>query len=229
MSNFNGQPLPPGVQSYTQYSSVPSPPIPSSSYPPYPGIPPNHQFQLSNNQSFYQHALSSQYNVGPQNPIATGQNPKNTLNGSTPQYNTVNPSGDACQLGSNDSSNLQDNMSTGPVQNAGQASEVGRYHLLTDNNGQSADPLPPTSDNQQPHELCKKTDGFGANSGGTYQSTSSDVNVAHSGSDSAYGGGVLPCSVNKWVETPSDIERAAQDAVLREQVCRFSLESSLHT
>ncbi|KAK4741828.1 hypothetical protein SAY87_025416 [Trapa incisa] len=128
MNNSSEQPLPPGVQSYTQYSSVPSPPIPSTSYPLHAGNPPYHNFQWSNAQNFYQHSQSFQYTVNP-----------HTLNGGTPQYSTANPSEHACQLGSNDSSNLQDIKSLG----TDNPDQVGHDQQLTANKGDQVHLSPP--------------------------------------------------------------------------------------
>lgn len=221
MSNFSDQPLPPGVQSYTRYSSVPSAPVPFSSHHPHVGNPPHPQFQWSNTQTFYQHAMAPQYNIGPNTPVVMGQNPENTtLNGGITLCDTANPSEVACKLGRDDSSNLQDAVGAG----TDNADQVGHDHQLNANKGDTADPSPPSFDKHQLHELCRKTEQFVANSGGNCQSISSDIHKLHKQIDSASAAGILPSSVNKHVENASDIECAAQDAVLREQVCPFFLE-----
>ncbi|OWM73111.1 hypothetical protein CDL15_Pgr001225 [Punica granatum] len=218
MSNFNDQPLPPGVQSYTRQPHFPSPPIPSSSYPPHHvGNTPNPQFHWSSTQSFYQHTAAPQYNFGLHAPSPMGQNSNNSLNGGMPQYGTTDPAEDASQFGSDHSANLQGNMSTGEISSADQPRELGSSHQLIANKGHSADPLPPSSDNQQPQEQNMEYGDIDANTGGSYQSSSSDLNTLQKEFNSASAVGVLPCSDSKPVAIASDIEHAAQDAVLREQ------------
>ncbi|KAF8043715.1 hypothetical protein BT93_A1893 [Corymbia citriodora subsp. variegata] len=90
MNNYHAQPLPPGVQSYTQYSPN-QPPRPSTSAPSYHSenaVGPHHQFggfgslplssnfvQNTNTQSFYPYAATPQTNFAQYPPNLSGQNP----------------------------------------------------------------------------------------------------------------------------------------------------------
>lgn len=244
MNNYHAQPLPPGVQSYTQYSPN-QPPRPSTSAPSYHSenaVGPHYQFggfgnhslplssnfvQNMNTQSFYPYAATPQANFAQYPPNLSGQNPYGIQHVNESHSNSLaNPNLTPKSNGSLNPDSSIHSVVPSPVAQQGDSLRSmlnGPEEQVPQELNLKVAEIRQSMDSSK-HQETGSVDAKIERDNDAMFSVTQDSGLKNPLEDSNRlpdNASASPAYFSNFIESAQDIETAAQNAVLREQVCLF--------